>query len=81
MPQNQRESLLYTVMMCFVMVLWMSIYNVALQYGTLDLEVLEKGGLASPLPMCSACAVIGLWHPKLPRAWRLGICSSRRILP
>ncbi len=33
MPQNKRESLIYTVMMCFVMVLWMSIYNVSLQQG------------------------------------------------
>ena len=24
MPQNKRESLIYTVLMCFVMVLWMS---------------------------------------------------------
>ena len=48
MPQNQRESLLYTVMMCFVMVLWMSVYNVALQYGTLNLEVLEKGWIGFP---------------------------------
>ena len=29
MPQNKRESLIYTIMMCFVMVLWMSMYNVA----------------------------------------------------
>lgn len=50
MPQNQRESLLYTVMMCFVMVLWMSVYNVALQYGTLNLEVLEKG--VDRIPLC-----------------------------
>ena len=28
-----RESLICTVMMCFVMVLWMSIYNVSLQQG------------------------------------------------
>ena len=27
MPQNKRESLIYTVMMCFLMVLWMSMYN------------------------------------------------------
>ena len=38
MPQNKRESLIYTVMMCFVMVLWMSIYNVSLQYGGFGLD-------------------------------------------
>ena len=31
MPTNKRESLIYTVLMCFVMVLWMSVYNVAMQ--------------------------------------------------
>lgn len=29
MPQNKRESLIFTVMMCFFMVFFMSIYNVA----------------------------------------------------
>lgn len=48
MPQNKRESLIYTVMMCFFMVLWMSIYNVALQYGTLNLEVVAAGWLGFP---------------------------------
>ena len=33
MPQNKKESLIYTVLMCFVMVLWMSMYNVALHMG------------------------------------------------
>ena len=27
MPKHKRESLIYTVMMCFVMVLWMSVYK------------------------------------------------------
>ncbi|MBM6755585.1 DUF2798 domain-containing protein [Collinsella tanakaei] len=29
MPTNKRESLIFTIIMCFCMVLWMSIYNVA----------------------------------------------------
>ena len=33
MPRNKRESLIYTVLMCFTMVLWMSIYNVT-SYGS-----------------------------------------------
>lgn len=33
MPQNKRESLIYTVLMCFCMVLWMSMYNVILHMG------------------------------------------------
>lgn len=49
MPQNKRESLIYTVLMCFVMVLWMSIYNVALQYGKLDFEVLAAAWIGFPI--------------------------------
>lgn len=48
MPQNKRESLIYTVLMCFVMVLWMSIYNVALQRGELDLETVAAGWIGFP---------------------------------
>ena len=33
MPHNKRESFIYTVMMCFNMVLWMSVYNVSIQMG------------------------------------------------
>ena len=36
MPKNKRESLIYTVLMCFTMVLWMSIYNVTLHMGALN---------------------------------------------
>ena len=30
MPRNKRESFIYSVIMCFTMVLWMSMYNVTL---------------------------------------------------
>lgn len=33
MPTNKRESLIFTVIMCFLMVLWMSVYNVARMHG------------------------------------------------
>ena len=49
MPQNKRESLIYTVLMCFVMVLWMSVYNVALQYGKLDFEVITAAWVGFPI--------------------------------
>lgn len=49
MPQNKRESLIYTVMMCFFMVLWMSIYNVALQHGTFHLDTVVTGWLGFPI--------------------------------
>lgn len=49
MPQNKRESLIYTVIMCFFMVLWMSIYNVALQYRAFNLEVVVTGWIGFPI--------------------------------
>ena len=49
MPQNKRESLIYTVLMCFTMVLWMSLYNVALQYGAVSLEVVAAAWLGFPI--------------------------------
>lgn len=39
MPKNKRESLLFTFIMCFLMVLWMSIYNVARAHGGLSAGV------------------------------------------
>ena len=48
MPQNKRETLIYTVMMCFVMVLWMSFYNVALQQGRFTLETLAASWIGFP---------------------------------
>lgn len=33
MPTNKRESLIFTIIMCFCMVLWMSVYNVARTHG------------------------------------------------
>lgn len=49
MPQNKRESLIYTVMMCFFMVLWMSIYNVAFQYGAFNLDIVVTGWIGFPI--------------------------------
>lgn len=49
MPQNKRESLIYTVLMCFFMVFWMSMYNVALQYGTFNWNVVVTGWIGFPI--------------------------------
>ena len=49
MPQNKRESLIYTVIMCAFMVLWMSIYNVSLQYGGFSLEAAIAGWIGFPI--------------------------------
>lgn len=56
MPQNKRESLIYTVIMCFMMVLWMSIYNVALHMGYFSMDTIRDGWLGFPLAyICAIC--------------------------
>lgn len=49
MPVNKRESLIYTVMMCFMMVLCMSIYNVALHIGELHIGVIKEAWIGFPI--------------------------------
>lgn len=49
MPKNQRESLIFTVMMCFLMVLWMSLYNITIHEGGFSATVIEKAWLGFPL--------------------------------
>jgi hypothetical protein len=49
MPQNKRESLIYTVIMCFFMVLWMSIYNVSVHMGGLSVESIKEAWLGFPV--------------------------------
>ena len=48
MPKHKRESLIYTVM-CFVMVLWMSVYNVTLHMGKFGVETLKEAWLGFPV--------------------------------
>lgn len=48
MPQNKSESLIYSVMMCFVMVLWMSVYNISLQMGGLSWQSVTTGWMGLP---------------------------------
>lgn len=48
MPQNKRESLIFTIIMCFTMVLWMSMYNVTLHMGSFSMTVLKEGWLGFP---------------------------------
>ncbi|MGH1646991.1 DUF2798 domain-containing protein [Enterococcus gilvus] len=59
MPSNKRESFVYTIMMCFVMVFWMSAYNIALHSGALTLDSLKSAWLGLPLGYC--CALILDW--------------------
>ena len=72
MPQNKRESLIYTVLMCFVMVLWMSIYNVALQYGKLDFEVLAAAWIGFPIAYVFAICCDWFFVSKLAKGFAFG---------
>ena len=56
MPKNKRESLIYTVLMCFIMVLWMSIYNIVLHKGELSFEVLQDAWMGFPIAYVFAVA-------------------------
>ena len=49
MPTNKRESLLFTFIMCFCMVLWMSFYNVSLMQGGPSLSALANAWLGFPV--------------------------------
>ena len=60
MPQNKRESLIFTIIMCFTMVLWMSMYNVTLHMGGFSMTVLKEGCWDSPSPTFTPCALTGL---------------------
>lgn len=59
MPQNKRESLIYTVLMCFMMVLWMSIYNITLHQGNLSMEGISAAWLG--LPIAYIVAILCDW--------------------
>lgn len=49
MPTTKNESLVYTCLMCFVMVLGMSIYNIALGKGELSTEVILAAWMGLPM--------------------------------
>lgn len=59
MPRNKRESFIYTVMMCFVMVFWMSLYNIFLHSGALTTEIIKSAWIGLPLGYC--CALLLDW--------------------
>ena len=53
MPQNKRESLIYSVMMCFFMVFVMSVYNVSLHSG-FSFNSVKEGWIGMPVAFCVA---------------------------
>lgn len=78
MPINKRESLLFTFIMCFCMVLWMSIYNVALQHGAINGEVVAAAWLG--FPVAYVFAMCCDWFVASPLAKGFAF-SSPRVSP
>ena len=76
MPKHKRESLIYTVMMCFVMVLWMSVYNVTLHMGQFGVETLKEAWLGFPVAYIFAM-VTGLSYQGRPKHSHSGFWLNR----
>lgn len=77
MPKNKRESLLFTFIMCFLMVLWMSIYNVARQQGALNVGVLVDAWVG--FPFAYVFAMLCDWFVASPFA--KGFAFKRLVTP
>lgn len=87
MPKHKRESLIYTVMMCFVMVLWMSVYNVTLHMGQFGVETLKEAWLGFPVLIFLRWCLTGLSYQVRRKHshsgfWlnRTAVCFKRRSL-
>ena len=66
MPTNKRESLIFTFIMCFATVLWMSIYNVALHQGALTMGAVAQAWLG--FPVAYVFAMCADWFVAAPLA-------------
>lgn len=66
MPTKKRESLIFTFIMCFAMVLWMSIYNVALHQGALTMGAVAQAWLG--FPVACVFAMCADWFVAAPLA-------------
>lgn len=66
MSTNKRESLIFTFIMCFAMVLWMSIYNVALHQGALTMGAVAQAWLG--FPVAYVFAMCADWFVAAPLA-------------
>lgn len=57
MPNNKHESLIFTIMMCFVMVLGMSLYNAYLIQGQVSAAMVSQAWLGFPFAYIVAMAL------------------------
>ena len=86
MPKNHRESLIYTVLMCFVMVLWMSVYNVAMLQGELSFAVVQQAWLGFPIAYVFAMCCDWFFVSKIAKGFAFrflvkpGVSSPRKMV-
>ncbi len=86
MPKNHRESLIYTVLMCFVMVLWMSVYNVAMLQGERSFAVVQQAWLGFPIAYVFAMCCDWFFVSKIAKGFAFrflvkpGVSSPRKMV-
>ena len=86
MPKNHRESLIYTVLMCFVMVLWISVYNVAMLQGELSFAVVQQAWLGFPIAYVFAMCCDWFFVSKIAKGFAFrflvkpGVSSPRKMV-
>ena len=77
MPVNKRESLIFTFIMCGLMVFWMSLYNVALLEGHVGPDIVVQAWLG--FPVAYVFAMLCDWFIASPLA--KGFAFSRLVTP
>ncbi|MFV0519496.1 MAG: DUF2798 domain-containing protein [Lachnospirales bacterium] len=73
MPQNKRESLIFTFIMCFFMVLVMSVYNTAMFMGGLSVESIQAAWLGFPIAYIFAMCCDWFIVSKLAKGFAFGV--------
>ena len=77
MPTNKRESLIFTFIMCGLMVFWMSIYNLSLQAGRVGFDIVAEAWLG--FPVAYVFAMLCDWFIASPLA--KGFAFSHLVTP
>lgn len=81
MPKNKRESLIFTVMMCLTMVLWMSIYNVSLQMHSLSLNSVAAAWMGFPVAYIFAMCCDWFFVSMLTKAFAFRFLVNEKSSP
>ena len=79
MPTNKKEVMLFTTLMCFLMVFGMSTYNLLL-HGEFSLYALSKGLLPGFIVAFIFCLFFrGLWFDDKSQGWVVGEITPHPI--